>query len=81
MLGEAVDVQGRVPGGGDEDVVLAVVEDGLDARGVGGEDRLRAGAEVDPVNFRDVSRRKFRLETRKRSLSSKSRIEPEKPTV
>ena len=49
VVGEAVDVQGRVPGGGDEDVVLAVVEDGFDARGVGGEDRLRAGREVDSV--------------------------------
>ena len=51
VVGEAVDVQGRVPGGGDEDVVLAVVEDGFDAGGVGGEDRLRAGGEVDAVGF------------------------------
>ena len=29
--------------------MVAVVEDGFDARGVGGEDRLRAGGEVDPV--------------------------------
>ena len=50
-LGEAEDVQGRGPGGGDEDVVLAVVEDGFDAGGVGGEDRLRAGGEVDAVGF------------------------------
>ena len=50
-----MDVQCRVPRAGDEHVVLPVVEDGLDACAVGGEDRLGACGEIDSVVF-DVSR-------------------------
>ena len=74
VVGEAVDVQGRVPGGGDEDVVPPVVEDGFDARGVGGEDRLRAGAEVDSVNSRKPS---ILSERKKKKIASRS----SQPTV
>ena len=66
--GEAVEVQGRVPGGGDEDVVLAVVQDGFDARGVGGEDRLRARAQVDSVDFARVSRIHSRFEKNEQQM-------------
>ena len=45
--GGVVDVQGRVPGGGDEDVRFLAVGDGFDAGVVGGEDGLLAGCEVD----------------------------------
>lgn len=42
-LGRVVDVEGRVPGGGDEDGCFFAVDDGFDAGVVGGEDGLLAG--------------------------------------
>ena len=44
-----VDVQGGVPGRGNEDVVSATVADGSDGRGVRGEDCLGAREEIDPI--------------------------------
>lgn len=44
-----MDVQCRVPRARDEDIVLSVVENGLDACAVGGEYRLVACGEIDTV--------------------------------
>ena len=49
-LGEVMDVQRRVPRGGDKEIVLSIVEDRFDARAVGGENGLVARSEVDPVS-------------------------------
>lgn len=44
-----MDVQGRVPGGGDQDRGLFAVDDGFDTGVVGGEDALLAGCQVDSM--------------------------------
>lgn len=44
-----MDVQGRVPGGGDQDGGFLAVDDGFDAGVVGGEDALLAGCQVDSM--------------------------------
>lgn len=41
-----MDVQGRIPGCGDQDVMLRAIREGFHARIVGGEDGLSAGGEV-----------------------------------
>ena len=44
-----MDAQCRVPRARDKDVVLSIVENGLDACTVRGEDRLVACGEIDTV--------------------------------
>lgn len=48
-----MDVEGGVPGGGDEEFVRAAVDERFHAGGVGGEDSLGAGLEIESGRRRE----------------------------